>query len=167
MRGGGGGGWCQKAVQNARELAKHGVLPSLAVGESGPACVICSLADGGLHKVVLVHTVNLEYHSVCPLVWIIRTPSSPASEFAPPPPPPPRNQRGEGTHSPACEPVRGGGGESQFGRLETGEKAFYSVYSVVVCIAAPDGPYWLSGQELLSCEILAIPAAAVGILVHV
>jgi hypothetical protein len=73
---GGGGGWCQKAVQMQEGLAKHGVLPSLAIEESGPACVICSVADCGLHKVHLY----LEYHSVCPLVGIGIP--SPASEFA-------------------------------------------------------------------------------------
>jgi hypothetical protein len=41
--GWGWGGRCQKAVQNARGVVKHGVLPSLAIEESGPACVICTV----------------------------------------------------------------------------------------------------------------------------
>ncbi len=45
------GGDAEKQFKMQEGLAKHGVLPSLVIEESGPAFVICSVADGGLHKV--------------------------------------------------------------------------------------------------------------------
>jgi hypothetical protein len=107
-------------------MAKHGVLPSLAIEKSGPAYTLST------------------------------TVSVPSLELGPPsrkrvcaPPPPPPNQRGGGevhtTHWPACEAVE----DSRFGRLERKLSTLLTLWwSVKLPLNVPVLTVWAGAAQL-------------------